>query len=91
LKTVKRLIVTGLVQGVGYRASMVYAARRLGITGWVKNRRNGAVEAVAQGSPDALKEFIEWAWKGPGLAEVESVEVLEANGDFGEFSIADTE
>ena len=90
MKIVKRLIITGLVQGVGYRASMVFAARRLGVTGWVRNRRNGSVEAVAQGTPEAVQEFIDWAWKGPGMAEVESVEVLESNGDFADFEIQDT-
>ena len=69
---------------------MLYAANRYGITGWVRNRRDGAVECVAQGTKEALDEFIAWAWKGPGMAEVESVEVMEASGDFSEFAIQDT-
>ena len=69
---------------------MFYAAKNFGVTGWVRNRRDGAVEAVAQGTEDAVRSFIEWAQRGPDLAQVESVEVSEAEGTFREFEIKET-
>ena len=86
-KLTKRLVVSGRVQGVGYRYSMHYAARNFGVTGWVRNRRDGTVEAVAQGEEPAVQAFIAWAWKGPGLAQVDNVAVEDAAGDFRDFEI----
>lgn len=83
---VRRLIVTGYVQGIGYRYSMVMAARRLGITGWVRNRRNGSVEAMIEGSPEAVAAMIDWARHGPSGAEVEHVEVELGSGAFSDFT-----
>jgi acylphosphatase len=65
-----RLIVTGRVQGVGYRDALTKEAQRLGISGWVRNRRDGRVEAVLQGTQDAVHAAIAWARHGPALARV---------------------
>lgn len=77
----KHLMIRGRVQGVGYRASMVDEARRLGVTGWVRNRRDGAVEAVADGDPAAVAAIIEWASTGPPGARVTEVGVTETADD----------
>ena len=74
-----RLHITGRVQGVGYRWSMVQEAKRLGVNGWVRNRLDGSVEAVVSGAPPVVEALIDWARTGPPLARVEGVvvEVLE--------------
>jgi acylphosphatase len=83
------IIVSGLVQGVFYRATMQEVARSLGVTGWVRNLPDGRVEAVAEGDEEAVKKLIEWAWRGPRLARVENVEVKweDYKGEFRDFYI----
>lgn len=71
----RRVRIHGYVQGVGYRYSMVVEAQRLGVTGWVRNRRDGTVEALIQGEERALARLIDWARQGPGGARVSKVEV----------------
>ncbi len=66
-------LIRGTVQGVGYRMSMQRAASRLGLSGWVRNRSDGSVEALAHGPDDAMAELVSWAQRGPRLAVVESV------------------
>lgn len=83
--TTLRLEIRGLVQGVGYRWSMVGQARRLGICGWVRNRRDGSVEAVVAGSAQALEHIVAWARQGPRSAVVASVDVFSAEGAFDSF------
>jgi acylphosphatase len=71
----RRILVTGVVQGVGYRWSMVQQALGLGLTGWVRNRSDGSVEALAQGSNKALAELVAWARIGPRGAQVAHVHI----------------
>ena len=63
--------IRGRVQGVGFRYAMVVEARRLGVTGWVRNRRDGSVEAFACGAPVALDALVVWAEHGPAGARVD--------------------
>lgn len=82
---IRHLVVTGLVQGVGYRYSMAMAARRFDVSGWVRNRRDGSVEAMIAGSAEAVAAMIAWARHGPSGAEVERVTVELGAGDFEDF------
>ena len=69
----KRLTITGRVHGVGYRAWMVNEAVRLGVSGWVRNGADGAVEALVYGDPAAVEELLRACRLGPPLAEVQSI------------------
>jgi acylphosphatase len=73
----RRVLVRGYVQGVGFRYSAADAARIRGVTGWVRNRADGAVEAVFEGEPAAVERMVEWCAKGPRGAEVDECEVVE--------------
>ncbi|XXT18359.1 acylphosphatase [Sorangium sp. So ce429] len=86
-----QLFVRGRVQGVFFRASTQREAKRLGLTGWVKNRPDGSVEVLAEGEEDGLKELIAWANRGPSAARVERVDVRWRgfSGDFFDFRITD--
>jgi acylphosphatase len=70
-----RIVVTGRVQGVGFRAWAIAEARRRGVRGWVRNRRDGAVEALLIGPPKALDAMVEACRRGPGAARV--IDVVE--------------
>jgi acylphosphatase len=78
----KHLRIIGLVQGVGFRDAMCREADRLGVTGWVRNCRDGSVEAVVGGAPDAVEAIIAWAKRGPVAARVSNVAVSETEGNF---------
>jgi acylphosphatase len=67
----------GRVQGVWFRASTREQAQRLGVSGWVRNNPDGAVEALAQGSIKAVDELLQWCRQGPPGAYVERVDVEE--------------
>lgn len=69
-----RLCIHGRVQGVGFRDALSREAERLGVTGWVRNRADGDVEAVAQGAPASLDALLAWARRGPPAARVECVD-----------------
>jgi acylphosphatase len=76
---VRRILVHGRVQGVFYRGWTVDAARRLGLRGWVRNRRDGTVEILVAGPQDAVRRMIELCRTGPAAARVERVDVDEAD------------
>jgi acylphosphatase len=84
------LTIRGRVQGVGYRYSMASEAGRLGLSGWVRNRRDGSVEAVVQGPRDAVEAMRRWASQGPPSAVVSGVEATPAEGDFERFDTRPT-
>ena len=83
----KRLVIHGRVQGVYFRDSMRQLARRHGVTGWVRNRSDGSVEAMVQGKPDAVEKIIKWAHRGPDAAKVIEVQIEEAQGQFDSFDL----
>jgi len=67
---------------------MCSAAAQFGVTGWVKNCRDGTVEAVVEGSEEQLASIVNWANTGPSLARVEKIEISEAAGHFEDFSVS---
>jgi acylphosphatase len=75
------LRIAGRVQGVGYRYALHAEARTGGISGWVRNRRDGTVEAVVQGSPQAVEKILSWAKLGPPAARVTEVSAQPAQGE----------
>jgi acylphosphatase len=83
------LFISGRVQGVFYRSNTRRKALQLGLTGWVRNLRDGRVEAVFEGEEPAVRKAIEWCREGPPHAFVSNVEVLseKPTGEFETFSI----
>lgn len=81
------LIMTGKVQGVGFRAAAQREAGRLELKGWVKNLSNGSVESVVEGNETALADYEKWCRQGPPSAYVADVQVrwLPATGEFKNF------
>ena len=86
----RHLLIHGRVQGVGYRESMRIEAARLGVTGWVRNRRDGTVEAVIAGHDEAITVLTAWAHRGPPAAVVTDVDVAPADGTFAGFAVLPT-
>lgn len=83
--------VEGRVQGVGYRAWLASTARAANLSGWVRNRRDGAVEAVLHGAPDEVAESLRACEKGPPDAQVTRVEVVgEGVGAYSGFEVRQT-
>jgi acylphosphatase len=83
------LRIRGKVQGVFFRESTRIEATRLGLTGWVRNRDDSSVEAVAEGEQATLEEFIRWCHQGPQAARVTDVERTESEptGEFRAFTV----
>jgi acylphosphatase len=75
-----RIRIAGRVQGVGFRYWTEETARELELAGWVRNRRDGSVEALFSGTADAVAEMLQRCHQGPRTAQVASVEVLEEGG-----------
>jgi len=73
----RRVVVQGRVQGVGFRMACEHAARIHRVTGWVRNRRDGQVEAVFEGEPVEVAAMLEWCRQGPPGAAVTGVDVVE--------------
>ena len=83
--------VEGRVQGVGYRAFVEMRAAELGLTGWVRNRRDGSVEAVLQGSPDAVEAVLDVCRAGPPASRVARLDIIgEGVGAFDGFDVLPT-
>ena len=87
----RQLRITGRVQGVGYRMYMVRQARELGLSGWVRNRQDGSVEALVQGAAQAVEAIVTWARRGPPSAVVTDVKVSDASGEYQGFETRPTE
>ena len=86
----RRLVIAGRVQGVGFRYAFADEARLRGLAGWVRNRRDGRVEALVSGTAPAVEAIIAWARTGPPAARVSSVDVEEAIAASGDFEIVAT-
>ena len=78
-RVTKRLVVSGGVQGVGYREWTIEQARALDIAGWVRNRRDGSVEILAAGEEAAISELARRCEQGPAAARVDQVAAVEAS------------
>ena len=74
-RVARKVVVLGDVQGVFFRDSTRREARRLGVGGWVRNRHDGAVEAVFEGEPDAVAALVLWCREGPRHAQVDDLHV----------------
>lgn len=84
------LIISGRVQGVFYRMETKHAADRIGVFGWVRNKRDGRVEAIVEGEKARVEALIQWCQKGPPAARVQNVEVSweSYQDEFTSFEIA---
>jgi len=84
------VIISGRVQGVAFRADTRWAAQRIGVFGWVRNRRDGSVEAVIEGEKPRVEEMLAWCRKGSALARVDDVKIEwePCTGEFAQFVIA---
>ena len=76
-----QLVIRGRVQGVGYRMAMTDAASALGVAGWVRNRRDGTVEALVQGDEALVEELLAWCRRGPPGARVTAIATLRVEVD----------
>ena len=83
------IFVSGRVQGVLFRDGTRRQAKKLGITGWVKNLGDGRVEAVFEGEKVKVEQIVNWAKRGPILSKVENLEIAweEHKGEFSSFEI----
>ena len=83
------VVVSGRVQGVWFRGTTCEQARSLGLTGWVKNRWDGKVEAVFEGPRSKVSRVVAWCYRGPRMAQVESVDLAweQPTGEFVGFSV----
>ena len=82
-----RLVIHGRVQGVFFRDSMRGEAQRLGISGWVRNRGDGTVEAAVQGEAAAVDAIVQWAHRSPQHARVERVDIAQDDGNYNFFKV----
>jgi len=82
-------VISGRVQGVAFRIETHWAAERIGVRGWVRNRRDGTVEALFEGERARVEEMVAWCRRGPELARVEAVDLRweDYRGEFAKFSI----
>jgi acylphosphatase len=78
---IRLVVIRGRVQGVGYRAWTEYTAERCAIEGWVRNRRDGSVEALFAGDAEIVREMIDLCRQGPPGARVDAIEEREATAE----------
>jgi acylphosphatase len=78
---IRRVTIRGRVQGVGYRAFVEHQAMALGLEGWVRNRRDGSVEALFAGPADVVSDMVALCRRGPSYARVDALEEEPANSD----------
>ena len=83
------VFISGRVQGVFFRGSAKDEAKRLGLTGWVRNMPDGRVEAVFEGDEGLVESMVSWCRKGPSYSRVDDVEVTteEYRGEFSDFGV----
>jgi acylphosphatase len=83
------IFVSGKVQGVFFRENTCKKAEKLGVTGWVKNLRDGRVEGVFEGEKPAVEKMVNWARKGPIWAKIEALNITweDYTGEFKDFEI----
>jgi acylphosphatase len=81
MNVTRHLRISGRVQGVGYRDALRREALACGLAGWVRNRRDGTVEALLQGDIRSVEQAIAWAQRGPPAARVDRVDAQVADGD----------
>ncbi len=81
MSTTRHLRISGRVQGVGYRDALRRQALASGLAGWVRNRRDGSVEAVLQGDARSVEDVIAWARRGPPAARVDRVDAQPPQGE----------
>jgi len=88
-KTRVHLFISGLVQGVFFRANTAQKAEQLGLNGWVRNLPDGKVEAVFEGEKEKIDKIIEWVKEGPPLAKIDDVKIQEEKykNEFNNFKI----
>jgi len=84
-----RIIVTGKVQGVFFRQALKVMAKKNNVFGWVKNLKDGRVEAVLEGDEEKISRLVEWAHGGPANARVEDVEIRNEkfSSEFSKFDV----
>jgi len=84
-----RIIVTGKVQGVFFRQALKVMAKKNDVFGWVKNLKDGRVEAVLEGTEEKVSRLVEWSHGGPANARVEDVEIHNEkfSGEFSKFDV----
>ena len=90
MKLTRHLRIYGLVQGVYFRDSLRQQAESLEVSGWVRNRRDGSVEAMLHGEATAVEALAAWCRIGNGRSRVERVEIEEGQGEFAGFERLDT-
>ena len=83
------VVITGIVQGVFFRLETQRVAEKYGVDGWVRNQRDGSVEAVFEGDREAVHALLAWCQKGPPRASVEDVDVQwkDFTGEFSKFRV----
>lgn len=89
MKETRVIKIHGKVQGVGYRFFATRVARRLGLKGWIRNLRDGTVDAIVEGETEAIDEWLEEIREGPRYAEVTKIDQEQKNflGKFGDFDV----